>query len=325
VPPHNLMEIDVWTDASQRRKQLMDEIADFVGVPKIQQKSYPKVGNRKIQQKSQPKVGNRKKSVLLQTASELEPHTRSETESQIRSSAPSVFVGYLSAPENGERRDQIRKNCFPSIKKLGVDVHFFIGRPSDPKAGHINRVQASLPTKWETDMAEQLKVEHAKHKDLHILPVRDVYRDLTDKSALLFMHALTTQADLIMKIDDDMCPNMTRVLGEVATGAVRYVGFKQLNGTEYESQAGVAGLITPYMPGPCYALSRELAKRIYLEDANDNFLFATFGRNSEDTNTGRFVSLAETRDPSFKIERRTVPYLCSCVEAKDCKHFTWRR
>jgi len=246
-----------------------------------------------------------------------------------------VFIGYLSAPGNQEKRKWLRDTCFPRIRDdcwvfnttteksksndVGIHPHegrpgwgascdgrFFIGHPNDPAAASSRQghKQGALATNVEIDLARSLQNESDHFRDIQMIPMRDSYIELPDKTLSILRHGVQSGAETILKIDDDQCPNMTKVL-EVAISTprnvARYVGGYRWEGTEYDSMKGADGSIDPYMSGPGYLLSRSLAHAVAVDDINHSVLYMPYGSSSEDVDMGKWFAHANRTHPELKF------------------------
>jgi hypothetical protein len=227
-----------------------------------------------------------------------------------------LFVGYLSAPDNFERRATVRQKCFPSIKAAGYDVKFFIGRPNEI-GPPIENGQGQRATDYEAEMATKLQDESDKNGDIVITPFRDAYRDLTDKVAFLFRYALQENAQNVLKIDDDMCPDMSVVVKVSKTttpSQARYIGQYLWNGDEYEIMKGPDGTKSKFMTGVGFILSAKLARTIFYDDLVHTLLFAPYGTSSDDANVGKWYDYAVRKHPKVKFSEEVFEGLATPIE-----------
>jgi len=273
---------------------------------------------------------------------------------------------YLSAPGNQEKRNWLRKTCFPKIRDAclefnttttttkfsntsnsdihphhewqsgwgtSCDLRFFIGHPNDPSATskRQNHKQGALATKIEIELAQSLQNESDQFGDIQMLPMRDSYQELPDKTLSILRHGLLLQnnnsnnggggaAESILKIDDDRCPNMTKVLSIASTtprNVARYVGSYRWKGTEYASMKGADGSIDPYMSGPGYLVSRALAHAVAVDDINHSVLYMPYGSSSEDVDMGKWFAHANRTHPELKFVCEVVPGLIKHHEVPD--------
>lgn len=280
-------------------------------------------------------------------------------------SALLVYVGYLSAPNNRAKRDSLREECFPQIREacLGrvnvthtnssnvgwgpsCDVRFFIGQPNDPNEAAKRAKHHSvgkMATQSEIDAADKLQNESDAFGDVQMLPMRDTYHDLPDKTLSILRHGALSGATVVLKIDDDRCPDsefdrvhprarvaensscfigfaVAKVL-EVASSTppnvARYVGVYLFKGTEYPHlQKGADGSRSPYMSGPAYLLSNALARAVAIDDINHSVLYMKYGSSSEDVDMGKWYEYAKTTHPELEFVREEVKGLAREHPAK---------
>jgi len=231
-----------------------------------------------------------------------------------------VFVAFLSAAKNVEKRRQVRRQCIPSLKDHGIPYKFFVGRPDRPAGSPTS--QGAPASEQEVQAAGELRREDQEHHDLYVVPYLDHYVDLSDKTTALFGFGLDEGYDLIAKVDDDACPaaaTLKALVGNVTENLALYAGLYPWQGTEYLSQKGVTGERVPYFSGSCYALSRKLAAIVFRESNLDTELFQDYGTNAEDNNMGHWYNHAQSKyrnDTRVKFLRRTERSLCEYWKAK---------
>lgn len=251
------------------------------------------------------------RATAQQVRSAIQSYTSPKTEGTL------LFVAYLSAPGNFERREKVRHRCFYHIKAAGASVKFFIGRPSQVNVP-ITNDQGQLATDSEAQLAKRLQAESDKYQDIVISPFRDTYRDLTDKVAFLFRYGIDeVKAQNVLKIDDDWCPDMRKVLGaakKTKPGLARYVGQYLFKGTEYPSMKGRDGTIAPFMTGVGFMLSASLIRAIFFDDLVHSLLFAPYGTSSDDANVGKWVQYAKRKHPELKFSLEVVPNLVWAID-----------
>jgi hypothetical protein len=227
-----------------------------------------------------------------------------------------MLVAYLSgsARKFAERRAQVRTSCFPKIREAGVDVKFFVGRPSHITPGS-HESQGARATQEEIDDAEALLQESEEHGDIVIVPFRDMYRDLSDKVTHIFQRGVALGYDVVLKIDDDMCPSdmshINAVTREMKPEQGYYIGQYEWAGSEYPGMIGPDGSTAKYMSGVCFLLSRVLSEKIFLEDEVHTMLFAPYGTDSDDANMGKWFDYAREKHPDVSFHRRVEPNLCT--------------
>lgn len=186
-------------------------------------------------------------------------------------------------------------------------IRFYIGQPNDPTQaaqrarGHA---QGALATADEIAAAERLQGESDEFGDMQMIPMRDMYNDLPDKTLAIVQHGALSGARAVVKIDDDMCPDISKVLNiarKTPSNVARYVGIDLWKGTEYKSLQGADGSIAHYMSGPVYLLSAALAKAVAIDDINHSVLFMKYGTSSEDVNMGKWFEYAKTTHPELRL------------------------
>lgn len=245
--------------------------------------------------------------------------------------APLLYIGYLSAPGNREKRDVLRETCFPRIRAACL-AHgrntttgggpgwgtacaggFFVGRPGDV-AAHTGKLQGANATATEIALAESLAAENAAFGDLELIPLRDAYADLPLKTLAILRAGAASGVAAVLKIDDDMCPDMEKVLQiarHTPRHVARYVGQYQWRGTEYRSMQGADGSVDPYMSGPVYIVSGVLARAVAFDDWVHSVLYMPYGSSSEDVNMGKWFAHANRTHPELEFVRQTVRGLAS--------------
>lgn len=204
-------------------------------------------------------------------------------------------MAFLSATTNYERRKQVREKCFPEIKAKGLDVRFFVGRPSFITPGS-HQGQGARATPKEIEVSEELEREISEYGDIEVVPFRDMYRDLTDKIAGIMLYALANGYENVLKIDDDQCANVDNVLGQAKAagpGKAYYVGDYLWNGDEYPGMIGPDGSHHKYFSGVCYMLTGDLARLIFVDYSAHTLLFAPYGTDSDDANMGKWYAYAK--------------------------------
>eukprot|EP00747_Dinoflagellata_sp_TGD_P163889 gnl/TRDRNA2_/TRDRNA2_183084_c0_seq1.p1 gnl/TRDRNA2_/TRDRNA2_183084_c0~~gnl/TRDRNA2_/TRDRNA2_183084_c0_seq1.p1 ORF type:complete len:590 (-),score=74.45 gnl/TRDRNA2_/TRDRNA2_183084_c0_seq1:25-1794(-) len=223
---------------------------------------------------------------------------------------PSLFIGIFSGTTNYRRRDAQRKQCIPEYRKHGVAYKFFIGRPSHiadtsrATAGFWAAQQAALQkvpvskgmlaTDFERNTSLVLLQENEEYGDIQLIPVRDHYRDKTDKQFHIFRHGLRREESLLAKVDDDACLNVTLLRSIYAQhgfteGAEIYGGSTYFRGDEYTRMIGTDGSKAPFFSGHIEILSRKLARAIYEDNSNYVMAYQVWGSSSEDSNLGKLV------------------------------------
>jgi len=206
-----------------------------------------------------------------------------------------VLVAYFSAPGNFERRMKVRNTCNFNLTTARAranyaKVRFFVGRPLTDFT--FGKAQGQKAAKQEIDLEVALRKEQAKYGDLIACPMRDHYRELSDKMVCIADEALRTRANHLLKIDDDMCPRMDQVkkATSLAGGKPLYAGRYLWDGTEYDSMKGANGTTAPFQSGVIFLLNRKAVRLIFAENRFDTILFAEYGTTSDDANVGKWVA-----------------------------------
>ena len=200
-----------------------------------------------------------------------------------------MLVAYFSAPGNVQRRAKVRETC--KLRGIGTTVKFFVGRPLTDFTFGKGQGQRAAPE--EIAMTKALREEQEKYGDLVACPMRDHYRELSDKMVCIADEALRMRANLLLKIDDDMCPRMEQIhkAAAMAGGKPLYAGRYLFQGTEYEVMAGANGTIAPFMSGVVFLLNRQALRLMFRRNRFDTILgFAEYGTTSDDANVGKWVA-----------------------------------
>lgn len=238
--------------------------------------------------------------------------------------APKIMIGHLSsASKYRSRRDAVRRECFPSYRAAGIEPHFFIGRPSE-YTRHISGGQGQHATHMEIEHAKGLLEEAEEFNDIIMVPYRDHYRDLTDKTLMMFQYLLGHGGDYIAKVDDDECLNIEEVHELIASRANNpnelYAGIYEFNGNEYDSMKGPNGEVSHYFSGPAYVLSRGVVEKIVVENNVHSTLYSIYGTSSEDTNVGKWIDYAMQKDPGFKVDRVMKRSIARAIKVEQPQH-----
>lgn len=236
-----------------------------------------------------------------------------------------VFIGIPTAPGNAQKRNMIREYCFPAYRVYPqvVGFGFFVGKPPLSNSKSKDELPmgddlwlAATPEEQETEKA--LKEEAAKHGDFYIEGFRDKYEDLTLKTMAIFEEGVRSGADIIVKVDDDMCVMVEQVLQLVdeSLASARASKVELYGGNEYIEWNGL-GDSTHYQQGSAYFLSHELAKTIFVTDREETVLYGDYGHWAEDVNVGRWVNAAKTRHNMTVLN----PYRCRIMQGAKWKRF----
>jgi len=209
------------------------------------------------------------------------------------------YIGILSAPNNLDRRNLVRKKCIPNLQRNNLDLDqlkfdFVIARPH----GSLSRSRANKDAvhKKEAETTEKLWKEHQEFGDIAFIPERDTYVDLPTKTLETMRLGVLHGAHYIIKVDDDKCPhiaNLMKVIEKQKHPKYTYIGAYFWGQKYYTSQKGFDGGFVPYMSGWVYALSFSLAKLITFADLNYASLYPMYGSSSEDVDMGRWVAHAK--------------------------------
>lgn len=143
-----------------------------------------------------------------------------------------IGIGIMSHPDNFERRAKLRNQCFPRYSAAKATYKFFVGRPSEKDGGTILTAQGQHATFNERTSASRVLNESRLEKDIVFLPVREHYRDTTDKVIGMYRHMIEDGADVLAKVDDDMCIDAEAVRQDVraAESATIYGGTHHFEG-----------------------------------------------------------------------------------------------
>lgn len=110
---------------------------------------------------------------------------------------PRVFVGVLSAPQNSDRRQNIRKSYLRHhlFHEKAWALKFFVGRAKNPRDNELVEAEAQL------------------HGDLVVdLALEESYRNITRKTlAILEYGSVNEEAEFVFKADDDTFIHVDRV------------------------------------------------------------------------------------------------------------------
>ena len=221
----------------------------------------------------------------------------------------SVYIGYISAVLNADKRAAVRERCGAAYARFGMPFGFYVGAPDlGPIGWEHRRKQGQRFPAVDVRVAEALSAETALHGDLVLDMVRDNYVDKTAKVDHIFRDGLASGAQYIVKSDDDQCVCPSRLLDVLTELHAHrtadeefYVGEHfWARGDEYSRMIGTDNkTVAPFM-GRGYVLSRELARTIFEVDRTHTVLFQPYGTSSEDANVGKWVAHA-TRAHRLKV------------------------
>lgn len=217
--------------------------------------------------------------------------------------APKVFVGIKSAPQFMDRRSQWRASgCPKRLLAAGIQYAFVVGVPNDQ--GHVmtGHDQAAKDTDHERKLSQLLLEEAEREKDIVVIPERDAYQDLSDKTLHILLHSYeTVGAEYLAMNDDEYCAEPGPLLAAIAKHEAKdnntelYAGAYMFRGTEYLSMRGPHNETAEYFGGHSIILSRGLLKLIVGADRAHSILSAPYGTQSEDANVGKWVRYAKEK------------------------------
>jgi len=84
------------------------------------------------------------------------------------------------------REDWRNSTCPSSYKQHGVNYHFMLGLPAYERINPQSHFQAKKPSEEELKDLLMLQDESTAHKDVIILPLKDVYEDIFIKTINIF-------------------------------------------------------------------------------------------------------------------------------------------
>lgn len=210
---------------------------------------------------------------------------------EVASSDKLLYVGIMSAPDNRQKRDVVRKSYLNELRKKHTDGRVF----AKFIIGHVpftSYAQGTLGTPEQLKLEKQLEEEEKAHGDILRVPLPEKYENLPDKVIHSLQHGLQQQYSFLMKIDDDMDMNIDeteKFVAEHSPDKFIYAGASNWATPAYESQKGPDGKFAPYFAGPCYMLSRGLAHQILEVHGAHTAEFIRYGSSSEDVDMGRWV------------------------------------
>ena len=206
----------------------------------------------------------------------------------------SVYIGYISAVLNADKRAAVRERCGAAYARFGMPFGFYVGAPDlGPIGWEHRRKQGQRFPAVDVRAAEALSAETALYGDLVLDMVRDNYVDKTAKVDHIFRDGLASGAQYIVKSDDDQCVCPSRLLDVLTELHAHrtadeefYVGEHfWARGDEYSRMIGTDNkTVAPFM-GREYVLSRELARTIFEVDRTHTVLFQPYGHVVERTRT----------------------------------------
>jgi len=167
-----------------------------------------------------------------------------------------VFIGVMTAPQNTQRREAVRRSWMQHPLLSGAqplfEAKFVVGRV------------ASHPA---------LAKEQAENKDVVSIDCEEGYNQLTNKT-LTFMSWFAEHgtAQYVMKLDDDSYPDLDRLQAAITgagAGPAVYMGLLWRNAPVQRTGKNAerkedwpADVLPTYAAGPGYLLSKPLARRV---------------------------------------------------------------
>eukprot|EP00397_Hematodinium_sp_SG-2012_P040121 GEMP01043910.1.p1 GENE.GEMP01043910.1~~GEMP01043910.1.p1 ORF type:complete len:293 (+),score=53.61 GEMP01043910.1:59-937(+) len=227
--------------------------------------------------------------------------------------APYIHVAVMSAPGNIAQRKIWRACCSDALRTVGIKPVFYMGHPSHDKGGRNDHTERQFATTQEQTLATQLYEEAKAQEDLVFLPFRDNYLDLTDKTLNVFDQGCRGGAQLLVKVDDDMCVNTEPLLSttadhvyDVGSSRMLYGGLRLHNDTHEKTAPGPHGELAPFFAGPIYLLSCNLVSVITNNYNAFSNLFAIYGNSGEDANVGKWVKKVRDDSPQYQIDYKVM-------------------
>ena len=213
---------------------------------------------------------------------------------------PGHFWGIKTGlgPKYLERRQRWRQSgCADRYRDAGIAYRFFVGAPLQEGHSLHGHNQGGVATKAATQIAEALLAEAERHGDMVVLPLRDVYMDLSHKTLSIMRYGYRrTNASFIGTHDDEYClkiPAVRAIEGaERQHGQLLYAGNYLWAGTEYKSMTGPSNWTAPYFSGHGYFLERRLVKLAVIRNWDEAVLHQRYGTTADDANMGKWVKLA---------------------------------
>lgn len=198
-----------------------------------------------------------------------------------------------------ERRQRWRKSdCPRRYAESGIEWKFFVGVPLTDGRSLQGHNQGAYATEEETRLAHNIIAENRKHGDMHILPMRDQYMDISNKLIGIMAYGYWfTNATFIGAHDDEYCldAKKTLALASHTEGQLLYGGHYKWTGTEYEGMTGPSGMVAPYFNGYALFLERELVRYAIIRNWDKVVLHQEYGTSADDANMGKWVALAKQK------------------------------
>jgi len=264
-----------------------------------------------------------------------------------------LAISFVSAPGHSQQRSKLRRECLPKVESecasyvssstsssssssllSSCSIKFYIGQPNDISTQISLQIKGSFVSQsdpypaFESQMADSIRRESIEHGNLVILPMRDTYRDLTNKVIFMMRHALEKErAQYVLKIDNDHCPDTRRLL-EAITDSMRTTSSEEEDALYMgDFLFPRMGLDPPFFSGAAYVLSSALARAIFFDDDNGGegdaaLWFISYGSYAEDLNVGRWYEQARAR---YRRLMSQIPTGASNSDARSKKLLRFRR
>lgn len=253
--------------------------------------------------------------------------TVKQTNARVAENTPRIVFGIKSGASEFHRRQAWRaSNCSKIYASQNVEYKFFLG---EPYAGHSHRLdrhdQGGRNTSSEQQDSRTILDEVEKFNDIVVLPMRDQYMSLPEKtfSALKFAVDTWPQTQYVGLHDVEYCmrPEVAQkeieaFEAEKATASYDqlFAGIYYWNGTEYKMQKGPGNETAPYFSGHGYFMSRALASTIVSADRTHSILYGVYGTASEDADLGKWVQYAEQHHNGMATKMAKAPKLLWTIE-----------
>lgn len=197
------------------------------------------------------------------------------------------------------RQDWRSSECAKRYERLNIRWKFFVGVPLDKGKLLDGRSQSAFASDQEVADANALVNENKEFGDLHVLPMRDLYMDNSNKLIGIIAYGYWfTNASFIGAHDDEYCltPEIITMASTAHhTAPYVYGGHYLWKGDEYTQMRGRNGMRSPFFNGMALFLSRELVKHAIIENWDDVVLYLEYGTSADDANMGKWVTRAMHR------------------------------
>lgn len=214
----------------------------------------------------------------------------------------SLHIGIFSGVTEKYARRRVawrQSGCGQIYAKANLTWNFVIGVPIETHHDITEHTKGTQATIAEQSMATELLKESETHHDILFVPFRDVYEDLSNKMLGLLFHGYETQADYVMKHDDEFCADTFAILETIADYEKNrrqeelWAGEWLFKGDEYPEMLGPQHIVAPYFSGHGHFMSRGLVGSILGPDYAHDVLSAPYG-GQDDSNLGKWVQFAES-------------------------------